>query len=94
MIQDMIDMIDKKCPYSGLFWSVFSRIRTELGEMLRISPYSVRMRENTDQNSSKYEHFSRSERNVDQRAFGWKCTVWYFKVWPKFDRKYQQSIIH
>ena len=28
----------EKCPYSELFWSVFSRIRT-------ISPYSVRMRE-------------------------------------------------
>ena len=31
------------------FWSVFSLIRTEYGEILRISPYSVRMRENTDQ---------------------------------------------
>ena len=31
------------------FWSVFSCIRTEYGETLRISPYSVRMRENTDQ---------------------------------------------
>ena len=28
----------EKCPYSELFWSVFSRIRT-------ISPYSIRMRE-------------------------------------------------
>ena len=27
------------------FWSVFSRIRTKYGEILRISPYSVRMRE-------------------------------------------------
>ena len=40
----------EKCPYSELFWSVFSRIRTEYGEILRISLYSVRMRENTDQN--------------------------------------------
>ena len=31
------------------FWSVFSRIRTEYGEILRICPYSVRMRKNTDQ---------------------------------------------
>ena len=30
-------------------WSVFSRIRIEYGEILRISPYSVWMRENTDQ---------------------------------------------
>ena len=49
-----------KCPYSGLFWSVFSRIRTEYGEILRISPYSVRMRENTDQNNSEYGHFLHS----------------------------------
>ena len=27
------------------FWSVFPRIRTKYGEILRISPYSVRMRE-------------------------------------------------
>ena len=31
------------------FWSVFFHIRTEYAEILRISPYSVRMRENTDQ---------------------------------------------
>ena len=30
------------------FWSVFSRIWTEYGEIQRISLYSVRMRENTD----------------------------------------------
>ena len=27
----------EKCPYLGLFWSVFSRIRTKYGETLRIS---------------------------------------------------------
>ena len=59
----------KKCPYLELFWSAFSRIRTEYGdirsispygEILRISPYSVRMRENVDQNDSEYGHFSGS----------------------------------
>ena len=30
-------------------WSVFSRIRTESGEINRISPDSVRLRKNTDQ---------------------------------------------
>ena len=39
----------KKCPYSRLLWSVFSRIRTEYGEIRSISPYSVRIRENADQ---------------------------------------------
>ena len=33
----------------SFFWSVFSGIRTEYREILRISPYSVRLRENTDQ---------------------------------------------
>ena len=32
----------------SFFWSVFSRIGTEYGERRRISPYLVRMRENTD----------------------------------------------
>ena len=42
------------------FQSVFFRIRTEYGEILRISPYSVRLRENTDQNNFEYGHFLRS----------------------------------
>ena len=33
----------------SFFWSIFSHIRTEYGEILRISPYSFQMRENTDQ---------------------------------------------
>ena len=47
----------EKCPYSELLWSVFSRIGTECGEILHISPYSVQMRENTDQSNSEYGHF-------------------------------------
>ena len=47
-------VLRKKCPYSELFWSVFSRIRTEYGEILRLSPNSVRMTENMDQSNSKY----------------------------------------
>ena len=47
--------------YSELFWSVFSRIRAEYGEIRSISLYSVRMRENTDQNNSKYGNFSCSD---------------------------------
>ena len=31
------------------FWSLFSRIRTEYGDLPRKSPYSVRIWENTDQ---------------------------------------------
>ena len=51
----------EKYPYLELFWSAFSRIQTENGELRSISPYSVRMRENVDQNNSEYGHFWRSE---------------------------------
>ena len=47
----------EKCPYSELFWSVFSRIWNEYGEIFRISPSSVRMRETADQNNSEYRLF-------------------------------------
>ena len=36
-------ILHEKC--SEFYWSVFFSIRTEYGEILRISPYSVRMRE-------------------------------------------------
>ena len=39
----------ENCPLSEFFCSVFSRIRTEYGNTRSIFPYSVRMRENTDQ---------------------------------------------
>ena len=51
-----------------LFWSAFSRIRTEYGEVRSISPYSVRMRENADQNNSGYEYFSRNKCYSDLRT--------------------------
>ena len=43
---DLLLSLRKKCPYLELFWSVFSRIRTKYGDILRISPYSIQMREN------------------------------------------------
>ena len=59
--------LHKSDPYSELFWSLFSHIRTEYGDIRSIFPYSVRMRENTDQNISEYGHFSRSVwENTDQ----------------------------
>ena len=50
-----------KVPVMKLFWFAFSRIRTWYGEILRIFTYSVRIRENADQNNFEYGHFSRSE---------------------------------
>ena len=40
--------------------TVFSHSRTEYEDIQSISPYSVRMREEMDQNNSKYGHFLRS----------------------------------
>ena len=37
--------------------------------MLRISPYSGRMRENADQNNSEYEHFLSSENLAESLRF-------------------------
>ena len=56
-----LHLLCKKCPYSKLFWSAFFHIWTEYGDIRSISPYSVRMRENADQNNSQYGHFSRSD---------------------------------
>ena len=53
-------LLQEKCLYSEFFWSVFSRIRTEYGKIRSISPYSVQIRENTDQKNSEYGHFSRN----------------------------------
>ena len=43
-------------PYTQFFWSVFSHIRTEYGEILPISPYSVRMREKIRTRKSTSTH--------------------------------------
>ena len=56
-----MQLLQEKSPYLEFFWSAFSCISTEYGEIRNISPYSVRMRENTDQKNSKPGHFSRSE---------------------------------
>ena len=50
--------LHKKCPYSELFLSAFSRIRTEYGDLQSKSPYSARMRENVDQKNPEYGHFT------------------------------------
>ena len=39
----------KSVQIRSFFWSVFSHVRAEYGEVRSISPYSVRIRENTDQ---------------------------------------------
>ena len=80
----------KKCPYLELLWSVFSHIRTEYGEILRISPYSIWMRENTDQNNSEYVHFSRS---VLLLFWSTKLSISVYVHW-KSALKFQNCIIN
>ena len=62
----------EKCRYSEFFWSVFSYIRTEYGEILRnteyLSVFSPNA-ENTEQKNSEYRHFSRRVRNATPRKF-------------------------
>ena len=50
-------VLRQKCPYSEIFFFFFSRIWTECGEILRISPYSVQMRRNTDQKTLNTDTF-------------------------------------
>ena len=57
MLKTAVVTLRNECPYSVLFWSAFSRIWTEYGEIRIISPYSVQMRENADRNNSDYGHF-------------------------------------
>ena len=48
----------------GVFLVRVFLIRNEYGEILLISPYLARMRENTDQKNSEYKHFLRSVKHV------------------------------
>ena len=55
--------LGEKCPYSELFWSdspAFGLNMDRYSVSLRITPYSFRMRENTNQNNSDYGHFLHS----------------------------------
>ena len=67
------DPISRHCAKSvqirSFFWSVFSFIRTEL---LRKSPYSVPIQENTDQKDSVFGHFPHSTNEVE---FGRKFSI-------------------
>ena len=69
----------EKCPYSELFWFIFSRIRTEYWEILSISPYLVQMRENTDQSNSEHGHFLLSVHYSQSKLEARKPELW--KCW-------------
>ena len=79
----------KKCPYLELFWSTFSRIRTEYREILRISPCLVQMRENADQNNYEYGHFLSSEKlksminYLSKNIFCTHSVLFYYRILKK-----------
>ena len=56
------ESLRKKCPYSELLGSVFSRILTEYGEVRSISPYSVQMREITKEYRNRITNLSQQNR--------------------------------
>ena len=53
----MRETMRKKCSNTEFLWSLFSRIWTKYGDLRSKSPYSVQIRENTDQNNSIFDHF-------------------------------------
>ena len=53
--------LPKNCPNTEFFLSVFSHIWTEHVDLWSKSPYLVQIRENTDQKTSVFGYFSRSE---------------------------------
>ena len=66
-------ILREKVSYLELLWSIFSIIWTEYGDIWSISPYSVQMRENTDQNNSEYGHF------LPSVIYSWcrfSCYIW------------------
>ena len=62
----------KSVQIRSFFWSVFYRIWTEYGDTRSISPYSVQMRENTDQKKLRIRAFFTLWRLVETDHF------WYF----------------
>ena len=54
--------------FSGPYFSTFGlNVQSKCGKLLRISPYSVWMRENTDQKNFKYGRFSRNVRCIQNK---------------------------
>ena len=70
----------KSVQIRSFFWSVFSRIRTENGEIRSISPYSVRIWENTAWKNSVFRHFSLSGTLIKKILL----LHYHFKLWTGF----------
>ena len=62
-------ILREKCPYSEFFWFVFSRIRTEYAEALRVSPYLVQCEKIRTRTTPNTSTFHAVEVNVIQVQF-------------------------
>ena len=65
----------------SFFWSVFFLIRSEYEEIIRISPYSVRMRENTDQKKLRsWTLLTQCDvsRGYKKRSVGWNRSLVFY----------------
>ena len=65
----------EKCLYLEFYRPIFSRIWTEYGEILSISPYSIWMPENTEQKNTEYRHFSKSAPHAITRTSNWHSSL-------------------
>ena len=67
--------LSKKCPYPALFWSVFSRIRTEYGE---IRSNLTRITPNTDTFHAVWDLVKFQIQVSAIKTFGWALKVFSF----------------
>ena len=71
----------KKYSHSELFWSAFSRIQTEYGEIQSISPHLVQMRENRDQNNSEYGNCLSSVGYIQSHTSNIRFLPGFVQIW-------------
>ena len=84
----------KSVQIRSFFWSVFSCIRTEYGEILRISPYSVRMRENTDQKKLRiWTLFTQCKKILLFLFYNFSCSCLQCNIsWSSYTMKTKTSL--
>ena len=79
----------EKCPYSELFWPVFSRIWTKYGEIRSIYAYLVRMRELRTRISLNMDTFHAV---IDIFKIAWICWTRFGYSDPRFNRNIFTSL--
>ena len=79
----------KKCPYSELFWPVFSRICTKYAEVRSIYAYLVRMRELWTRISLNTDTFHSV---IDIFKIAWICWTRFWYSDPRFNRNIFTSL--